>query len=81
MTDEERDALLLRLDNTVNRLDNTVNRLDNTVNRLDNTVNRLEAGQTELRVYVKAMARKLLAPAEIAEIEAEVTESFTVAAD
>ena len=59
MTDEERDALLERLEATVNRMEPKV----------DGIV-----------VYVKAMARKLLAPAEIAEIEAEVaaTERATV---
>ena len=58
MTDEERDALLQHL----------VAGQD----KHDALLQRLVAGQDELRVYVKAMARKLLAPAEIAEIEAEV---------
>jgi uncharacterized coiled-coil protein SlyX len=74
MTTEERDALLLRLDSTVTRLDSTVT-------RLDSTVTRLEAGQDELRVYMKAMARKLLAPVEIAEIETEVVNANAIAAD
>ena len=53
MSDDERDALLLRLEASVN----------------------------SLTVYVKAMATKLLSPTEIADIEAQVSESQTVAAD
>ena len=53
MTEEERDALLLRLESVVGRID----------------------------VFVRAMAHKLLAPAEIAELDAKVLESETVAAD
>jgi hypothetical protein len=67
MTTEERDTLLLRLESTVTRL--------------DSTVTRLEAGQDELRVYVKAITRKLLAPVEIAEIETEVVNANAIAAD
>ena len=53
MTDEQRDALLLRLETKVDGL----------------------------VIYVKAMAGKLLAHAEIAEIEAEVANESTVSAD
>ena len=35
-------------------------------------VQRLEVGQKRLEVYVRAIAGRLLAPAEIEEIEAEV---------
>ena len=51
MTDEQRDALLLRLEAKVDGLDSKVD---------------------GLVIYVKAMAHKLLAPAEIAEIEEKV---------
>jgi hypothetical protein len=59
----------------------TTEERDTLLLRLDSTVTRLEAGQDELRVYVKAITRKLLAPVEIAEIETEVVNANAIAAD
>ena len=74
MTEAERDALLLRLEAGQNEI----------LGRLD----RLEAGQASLQselryltAYVKAMGDELLPPAQIKAIEAEVSESESVAAD
>lgn len=42
---------------------------------------RLEGKVDGLGIYVRAIAKRLLAPAEICEIEAQVTDTESVAAD
>ena len=58
MTDDERDALLLRLE---------AGQKD-----LEAGVNNLQLRQGELLYYVKAIAKRVLSPAEVTEIETEL---------
>ena len=64
MTDEERDALLLRLEAGQKQL--------------WGGLNDLRAGQRGLEVYLRAVARKLLSPTEVMEVERQAAQASAV---
>ena len=64
LTGEERDNILLELRDRMTGLEG----------RMD----RLETGQGELLIYVKEIAKRLLSPAEITEVETGIAIALSV---
>ena len=85
MTEEERDDLLLRLDAGLSALYEKVDELQggqvalrSGLDALEEALGDLQTGQGELLIYVKEMAKRLLSPAEISEIETGIAIALAV---
>ena len=72
MTDEERDNLLRDLQATLNRVEERLTGVEERLTGVEERLTGVEGRTVGIDAYVRAIGKRLLAPAEIEEIESAV---------